>query len=998
MGIDADLKASPRLGALRAKLAEMFQLDRGDLDFGIYRIMNMKRDEVVNFLGRDLLPQVRAALLEYRPAEAVDLAALEEDVYGHLFTFFRRYYHEGDFLSLRRYRAGTYAIPYEGEEVKLHWANADQYYVKSAETLRSYAFRTGSGRRVRFELAAASTVRDNNKAQAGKERRFVLHGPDPVAEDAGDLVVRFEYRPLIEDEIIAGGPGDEPRPPPSVSSKRRAVPKQEDLSAAAMATVLEHPAAASWRTDLEPVLARHLAQFTARHTFDYFIHKDLGGFLRRELDFYIKNEVLHLDDIDHETVPMVEQNISRIRAIRCIAHKIIDFLAQVEDFQKRLWLKKKFVVRTDWCLTLDRVPEDLYPEIAANDAQRAEWVRLFAIDDVKADLAGRVGYSAPLFVDFLKANPYLVVDTAFFPADFTDRLLAEIDDLDAQTDGVLVHGENFQALSLLEDRYNGTVSTAYIDPPYNTGKDGFIYKDQYQHSCWLSMLSDRFVRAHGLLAQSGFILTSIGDHELHNILTIQNQIYGGDCHMATLVWNTDGNIDNQSRIKVNHEYITMYVRDERQFVAPRAVDPNIKGNSKLLNDIIENTITKNGPANPIGDIFLPTGFPCGLEEGVIEPGQVDWPRLSNRVRVANYLTCDDVTLSSGWASKALAEAFVMGGCQPIQDGDGKETWFKLTKTGALYVYKKRPEIQSHVLSVIRNVGTVQQMSSILSDMGFVFSYPKPLGLIEYFCRWSADAKPTIMDFFAGSGTTGHAVINLNREDGGSRKYILVEMGDHFDAVLKPRILKAAYSKDWKDGKPVGRQGVSQCVKVIRLESYEDVLDNLALSRDSARQSLLDREPAMREGFMLRYLLDADTAGSPSLLNMAAFTEPFAYTLRLTRNDEARDVTVDLPETFNYLLGLAVDSRQRVRGILAITGTTPDGDRALVLWRPLSETTSEKLDEWFRKSRYSTQDMEFDVIYVNGDNNLENLRRPDETWKVRLIEEYFKKLMFDVRDV
>ena len=133
-------------------------------------------------------------------------------------------------------------------------------------------------------------------------------------------------------------------------------------------------------------------QYTARNTFDYFIHKDLGGFLRRELDFYIKNEVMHLDDIDDTTrapsraVPQQDQGHPQDRPQ---GHP---FLEQLENFQKKLWLKKKFVVETNYCITLDRVPEELYPEIAANDAQREEWVRLFAINEIEKDLTGP-GYS-----------------------------------------------------------------------------------------------------------------------------------------------------------------------------------------------------------------------------------------------------------------------------------------------------------------------------------------------------------------------------------------------------------------------------------------------------------------------------------------------------------------------------------------------------------------------------------------------------------------------------
>ena len=383
-------------------LEELFQLDQADLDFGIYRIMNQKRDEVVRFLEKDLLPQVKEAFSQYQSADkvelqkqldklveqvsgagmspddspkvqelrqqmadsSVDVTALGNEVFSHLFSFFRRYYHEGDFISLRRYKEGVYAIPYEGEEVKLHWANHDQYYIKSSEYFRDYIFTMPSGKRVKVHLVAASTEQDNKKEQAGKERRCIICEEDPIYEENGELFIRFEYR--------------------SDNGKK----KQDALNTEAIERVLQTEGIDDWVQELgklaptkanpnRTVLEKHLKQYTARNTFDYFIHKDLGGFLRRELDFYIKNEVMHLDDIENDTVPRVEQYLSKIKVIRKIAHKIIQFLEQLENFQKKLWLKKKFVVETNYCITLDRVPEELYAEIAANDAQREEWVRLF---------------------------------------------------------------------------------------------------------------------------------------------------------------------------------------------------------------------------------------------------------------------------------------------------------------------------------------------------------------------------------------------------------------------------------------------------------------------------------------------------------------------------------------------------------------------------------------------------------------------------------------------
>lgn len=224
---------SPSLEKLRDLLKELFQLDQAELDFGIYRIMNTRREEITRFLDNDLLPQVREVLSTYEresrgsleaelekakeqakalgfddPAQApkvkelqsrynaaFDIEAAENEVFSHLYNFFRRYYSEGDFISQRRYKEGVYAIPYEGEEVKLYWANHDQYYIKTSEYLRNYTFKLPSGRRVHFKLVEADTEKDNNRPLNGKERRFILTAEQPLAEENGELVIRFEYRP-----------------------------------------------------------------------------------------------------------------------------------------------------------------------------------------------------------------------------------------------------------------------------------------------------------------------------------------------------------------------------------------------------------------------------------------------------------------------------------------------------------------------------------------------------------------------------------------------------------------------------------------------------------------------------------------------------------------------------------------------------------------------------------------------------------------------------------
>jgi adenine-specific DNA-methyltransferase len=140
------------------------------------------------------------------------------------------------------------------------------------------------------------------------------------------------------------------------------------------------------------------------------------------------------------------------------------------------------------------------------------------------------------------------------------------------------------------------------------------------------------------------------------------------------------------------------------------------------------------------------------------------------------------------------------------------------------------------------------------------------------------------------------------------------------------------------------------------------------------------------------MLDVESRGS--LLNLDKFVDPFNVAMMITRNNDMREVKVDMVETFNYLLGLRVQTMRSIKDVYEVVGVTPAGDQTLILWRDVNKVDNEALDKWFDKQAYSSRDKEFDLIYVNGDNNIENLRRDDETWKVQLIEERFLTLMFD----
>ena len=299
-------------------------------------------------------------------------------------------------------------------------------------------------------------------------------------------------------------------------------------------------------------LEAHLRRYTARNTFDFFIHKDLGTFLQRELDFYIKNEVMHLDDVENESAPRVEQYLSKIKVIRKISGKIIDFLAQIEDFQKNLWLKKKFVVEMNYCFAVGSIPEVFYKEIAANKAQHREWVELLAIDNIEGDLT-KPGYSNPIKPEFLKCHPTLVIDTRHFDADFTERLLDTIDDVDEQTDGVLIHSENLQALSLMQARYRGQIEVVHIDPPYNTQTSGFLYQNTYQHSSWLAMMAERFETSRRLLTDDGTLLCHIDENEYERLYVMCDELLLPNA--GTVVWDKRNPMLGRRGVATQHEYV-----------------------------------------------------------------------------------------------------------------------------------------------------------------------------------------------------------------------------------------------------------------------------------------------------------------------------------------------------------------------------------------------------------------------------------------------------------
>ena len=1048
-----------QLAELTAKLKEIFQINRADLDFGIYRILNTRSQEIERYLSQTLPQAVKTALGANQSEQITqwqtELAALQktlEDagvplesskkyqelqskieqakkggtdhetaVYRHLLTFFSRYYEEGDFISQRRYKGDTYAVPYSGEEVLLHWANKDQYYTKSGENFSNYRFSLDDGRTVFFRLNSADIAKDNRKDNDAKrlftlvtaqtierenedgELEIIDINPITESEDGKTLTILFDYKPFEKSA------------------------KQEKILEQDLATLQAHDflqtkwiaLAERCPTEKNPnrtLLEKHLSDYTQKNSADYFIHKDLGGFLRRELDFYIKNEVMNLDDVQNIShFAPLEANLRLIQTLRSIALELIAFLAQLENFQKKLWLKKKFVAGHHYLITLNHILQleqagRFIEEIANNVKQLAQWQSLFNLPSadaqafLNAQKANNAGGKTPLNSNCYNDLQHLVVDTSLFSATFQSALISTLSnslgDFDSHINGTLIHSDNFQALNLLQARYREQVKCIYIDPPYNTEKDRlegkFIYKDNFAHSSWLTLLSSRLQLGKKLLSKDGLNLISIDDNELHNLRFILDCEFNPDNYIETFSWQKTTTPPNLSKkTKTSCEYILAYHNGVCDGLT------GIQKISKSSNGLMNQT-------NNYGVLVFPANVTTTskLKNGIYRAGKYGTNsydiELLEDTEVLNGVFIKPIKLKGRfkWGQNYLDDAIKNGTRIMIQTIAFSPSYEK---------DEYEPEKPWNIINQSFNVGTNENASAELDDMFYTnFSekiYPKPVSLIAYLANFNRDNNLTL-DYFAGSGTTAHAVINLNREDKGNRQYILVEQGEYFDTVLKPRVQKVIYSKAWKEGKPVAEdgaenlQGVPQIVKVLKLESYEDTLNNLELRRSGLFDNLSDD---VRQDYLLHYMLNIESRGS--LLNVSHFEKPFDYGLNISTTSAGAYEwqKVDLVETFNYLIGakvINVDDKRAEQGFVAIECRLPNqsaNEETLIFWRDCERIGYDELQEYFAEHlRINPANNEYSQIYLNGDHTLETVWDGEQSGSLKIIsiEDAFLSLMFE----
>ncbi|WP_281292606.1 DNA methyltransferase, partial [Deinococcus cellulosilyticus] len=617
---------------------QILKLDQAELDFGLYRILNRRRTDITDYLKKrlpailqksvggaaekqireletqltDLQQKLNAAAagMGYDEGAFVEgkvLPALEtvpnaqkyqqlsaqldmlkaqqalsgtemDQLYLHLLTFFGRYYQGGDFLTVPRRGRSRFFAPYGGQDTLFHWRSRGSHYVKTSTELRTYAYTPqnpppGGPRTIRFELIEADTEQNNVK---GSRRYFFPH-PQQISLQGDVLTLPFSFRPFTAEEEANYK---------TRSKKNEDEDDTEENSGSIQDQLLqEHlkskalPEAAS-KVDAEE-LYRQARRYARKNTSDYFVHPNLGPFLKAELDQYLLREYLRPESL--QSPETLQDRFVKYRALKEAAEGLIDFLHQLEDFQAQLFEKRKFVYAADYLMPVRLVPEHLWPDLLSSHPQLEAWRDLFHLDLTAKSPEDRT--------QALKEHPTLVVDTRHHAPQIKHQLLASFDNIEANLDGVLVHGENYGALRSLEPTYRERVKLIYIDPPYNTGGDGFLYKDEYsKHSTWLSMIHERVSISKNFLSMDGVLFASIDDDEQSRLTEVLREDFGDENLVANIIWQKKYSPANDAR----------FFSDDHDFIQVFAKDINAWRPQKLARTDDQNKLYQNPDNDPAG--------------------------------------------------------------------------------------------------------------------------------------------------------------------------------------------------------------------------------------------------------------------------------------------------------------------------------------------------------------------------------------------------------------
>jgi adenine-specific DNA-methyltransferase len=704
-----------------------------------------------------------------------------EELFDKLYTFFRRYFTESGSIGFffTPYHQSVYEQVYTNEQdVVLFWKTARLYYVKTDRLFQSMTVEV-DGFRFHFDVSQLEHKRANEKREliyAFKERQqdgaivFTVH-----YSERGRKTKIDDIRRAIRDAL-------------GLEQYTDAVPTEETLQ-------------------------RAFRIFERQSEVDYFLCKDAKSFLREQFDLWMWQYLLGKPGEEPQT-QWTKTRLEQLQALKCIAYRVIDYIAAFEDELVKIWNKPKFVLNSHYVITLDRIAAqpggmEMLERLWAHpnmETQLQEWRELGMVDDkFQKDHVWEHN-----LVDGKHLHPryrYLPIDTKYFP-DLELPIVALFDNLDDALDGWLIKSENYQALNTILPKFRERVVVTYIDPPFNLGQsDQFIYHTNYKDATWATLLENRLTLCRRLTSKTGSVFVRCDYNGNWIVRSIMNQVFGQDNFRNEILVGRGaskaGLISQFEKIRslaVAYDVLYWYSNEKSTRYRPFLVEASERQRT-----------TGKWTAFDKGEAYDRPTMRYEILGVSLQAGQWKWKRSRAEKAVQNYLKYLEVSRETG---ETLEEYWNRTGRQL--------EFIRKSETGKIQYWV---EPRDTVL-VDNNWLDISGYSSTTGFQTENSEYP-----LKRIIQTISEEKELVMDFFLGSGTTVAVAHKLGR------KWLGVEMGEHFYTVVLPRMKrvlfydKSGVSKEKDVKERYNEQSAGGFFKYYELEQFEDALRRTRYAED-----------------------------------------------------------------------------------------------------------------------------------------------------------------------
>lgn len=759
------------------------------------KIKQANKDKSANKSGFTNLLDIKEKYFNYVKnylEQRIDFQNSEDasEIYNKLFTFFDSYLNETGtpfFIDTPIYKNIYAKIYSNSKDTNLFYKTQNLYYVKSDIIFESLTLSDSKGKyNFYFDASEFKQNSDNNKSKTF----FKLHSIGFDENDIKQITIK-------------------------VSNQKDLFPKLSNIFKQNSNEFNEEFLKALDNNKIkinEEELKKIFRSYRKQNEIDFFIHKNAKAFLEEQFDLWMFNH-LYKDSKIQQWNPNA---IKRMQEVRNIAYEIIYFIAKFEDELKAIWLKPKFAKNTEYVFSLDIIINkaknskkllDLIFKDKNFKNQIKEWRELNLIDE-NFNISSLQGKT-----EEIEKYKFIPIDTKYLSREVKFELLSSFDNLEELLNGELIKSDNFQALNTIMPKYQDKIDLIYIDPPYNSPSSEIIYKNNFKDSTWLSMMQNRLAIAKDFLSKSGILACAIDENEQENLGLLLSDIFSEYEKTCVSVCHNPKGIQG-GFIAQNNEFA--------YFLSPEKM---VSNNRPIPKDAWKYDHLRNWGGESERNTAKNCFYPIYVKDSeIIGFGNVcadDFHPSANIVRddgIIEVYPIDSNGIERKWTYARQSVESIWKNLKTEKD-----------KNGTISIKKPIVEVRFKTIWNDSTYIAGDYGSKILTNIlpNNQFDFPKSIHTVKDSIYLASKEDSIILDFFGGSGTTAHAVLELNKE-GSNRKFVLVEMGEHFYSVIIPRIKKVAFSSEWKEGKLKENKQVNPIAIAFRyyeLESYEEALAN-----------------------------------------------------------------------------------------------------------------------------------------------------------------------------